>query len=248
MLEFKNISFKLGKKQLLKDISFKLEYGDKLCILGPNGASKSTLLRAILGFLPLKGEYYLHSKKANFANFYKHFSYVAQSAKINLPYTLFEVVLMGNYPNSKGLFYTQDDKKRALNALLLLDLAHLSSRTFSTLSGGEQQLGLIARALCKNSDILVLDEPSSALDLSFTNKLFKLLLNLNLKGLVFTTHDPSQASIASKVLMLKNGSVHAFGPTRTLLCEEKINSLYGIDSKLVCLPNGTRLFYQDIFK
>lgn len=242
-LKLLKLNLCVKKKQLLKDISFELLSKDKLCILGQNGSSKSTLLRCLVGLLDFSGGYYLKGVKVDKNKLYKSLAFVSQSPSLEFNYSLFELVLMGRYAKSSGIFYSKKDKMIAFKCLELLGIKELARQSFHTLSGGQQQLGFIARALCKQSRILILDEPSSALDLSRSAMLFKTLASLDLDLLIFTTHDPLHAVIANKILMLKAGELLGFGPTKSLLNTSYINELYGVDTTMSELENGARLFY-----
>lgn len=232
----------INKKPLLKSVSFSLEVGDKLCIMGKNGSSKSTLLKLLLGIVGFEGRYHLYGQMATPKLLAEKIGYVPQIAQVNFSFTLLEVVLMGRYNSSHGMFYTRAERMLAFEALEKLDILELRDRNFATLSGGEKQLGLIARALTKNAPILVLDEPTSALDISYQHRLLEILGALEVDNVIFTTHDPSHCFIANKVLMMKSGAALAFGSREALLTPANIKELYGITTQIVPLPNGSYYF------
>ncbi len=240
-----DMSVKIGKnKEILRHINFELGRGEICAILGANGSGKSTLLRAILGVLPYSGSVKIFNQECHsLSNLQrsKILSYVPQSQHISFPFTLLEVVMMGAFAKS-AFVYRAEDSKKACEALELLSIAHLASQKFSTLSGGQKQLGLIARALVQDSPIIVLDEPVSALDMSYAFRLLEILSTLRDKSIVITSHHPDQCFIAQRILMIKKGELFAFGNYDEILRESTIDALYGVTTQSVMLPNGGRYF------
>lgn len=242
MLKIQNLQTSLNKKQILKNINFELLEGETLCIIGKNGSGKSTLLRTLTGLLDYQGNIKIkHQELKTIQNKSKLIAYVPQDYKVSFNFSLLEVVLMGSYMRQKQIFYSKEDQLKAYDILERLGLSHLSNQLFCHLSGGQKQLGLIARALLQESQILILDEPVSALDISYYFDFLDWLYSLN-KTIIFTSHHIEHCFIANKILMLKNGEVFDFGKMKELLVEEKINALY--DKKFICtlLPNGGRYF------
>lgn len=162
---------------------------------------------------------------------------------MQLPFSLLEVVMMGRFHKRWGFGYTRQDRLSALENLEALNLAHLAHTDFSLLSGGQKQLGLIARALCQDAQILLLDEPVSALDISYSFRLLDIIASLD-KTIILTSHHPEQCFIASKILMLQGGKSLYYGLRDEALSQERIDALYGIKSVRVDLPNGGRYFCQ----
>lgn len=245
-LEITNVQVSLQKKLILKDITLKLPPCKILCLLGENGSGKSTLLRSILGLLPYKGSLKIHGQECQELSNHKRaklLSYVPQIQSVPFAFSLFEVVLMGRFNKSVGFNYSSFDKQCAKNALEMLEIGHLANRGFNELSGGQKQLGLIARALVQDSSILVLDEPVSALDMSHSYKLLHLLKHLEDKTILLTSHHPEQCFIADFVALLQEGRILAFGTPSTTLTSQNINTLYHIQCKEVSLSNGAKYFY-----
>ncbi len=245
MLEVKNLSLKLGKKQILKNINLALQKDEILCILGKNGSGKSSLLKCILGIWDYSGEILLNRQNAaqmGFKTRARKFSYVPQSCNIAFPFSLLEVVLMGRFSSSINFNYTAHDEKIALQALEMLGIAAFKDAKFYNLSGGQKQLGLIARAFAQDSEIMILDEPISALDLGACSKLLALIKSLK-KTIILTSHRPEQCFIAHKVCLIKGGEILAFGETQNALNIANIDALYDIKSAFIELPDDSRYFY-----
>ena len=177
----------------VKDASFNVEFGDYCCIVGMNGSGKSSLIKGILGLAPLSSgsiEYGVERGKI---------SYLPQINSIpsDFPATVREIVLTGAQKkqtprNLFSAFYSKEDIKSASNAIELLKITELTKKRFGELSGGQQQKVLLARALCKNPDLLILDEPCAGLDNNTVDSFYELLYDLNTLNKVtvlMITHD-----------------------------------------------------------
>lgn len=193
MISIKNLSVSYSGTDAINGISFDINSGDFLCILGPNGGGKTTLLNTILGFLkPDSGE--IFKDKA------LKISYVPQTAMLdrNFPISVLETVLTGTL--GKGLHpfrrFSAQQKKSACEILSAVGLDGYSKRQISELSGGEFQRLLIARALASEPEILLLDEPTANVDIASRDRIFSLLCELNKKGMtvVTVTHDLKAAA------------------------------------------------------
>ncbi len=198
--------------------------GTAAAVIGPNGRGKSTLVRCAAGLLtPTEGTV----RRAAPAG------YVPQGRSTTFAYPVRDMVLMGR-ARQVGTFAGPGpvDRAAAAAALDLVGLDHLAGRAFPTLSGGEQQLVLIARALAGQSPLLVLDEPTTGLDLHNQARVLGLLRALADDGMavLLTTHDPDHAlHVADTVVMLDGPAGTVSGPTRTMLTEARLSSLYGVD-------------------
>lgn len=244
--EIKNLSFSFGDKVVLKDIDFKIESGEVLSVLSPNGGGKTTLFRCILGILR---EYTgtilfddrdistMGAKKIS-----KCAAYVPQSHYPLFNYTVEEMVLMGTTPLLKNTASPQDpEKERAREALCKLGIEHLSKNGFIQLSGGEQRLVLIARALSRHPQLLVLDEPTADLDIGNQAMVMSHVKALSESGftVLMSTHDPSQAyAHSTRILALSDGKVLKIGKPEEVITEDLLKILYNIDSNIVQLPGG----------
>ena len=242
-IEVRNLSFSYGDRQVLFDISFSVGKGEFLSILGPNGVGKSTLFRCVLGLLSgYTGQVLvdgIDSRSFSVREAAKHIAYLPQSSHPIFNYSVFDIVLMGR-TSGLSTFRSpgQADKERCLWALEKVGIPHLSQRCFHRLSGGEQQLVLIARALVQKAPILMLDEPTAKLD--FGNQLLVLekAKSLAREGytVIQTTHHPEQSYMYSdRILALRKGRVLTEGTPKDVLTEETIRALYGVDVQVVSL-------------
>lgn len=216
LINCSNISLSYDNHTVISNLSFEVENGDYLCIVGENGSGKSTLIKSLLGLKqPSKGTIDLHEElKRN------EFGYLPQqnSMQKDFPASVFEVVLSG-FLNSRGIkpFYSKKNKEDALKNIEHLGMGNLTNRCYRELSGGQQQRVLLARALCATKKILLLDEPVSGLDPMVTNELYSLIKNINKNfgiTIIMVSHDiRSAVDNANKILHLKNNSFF-FGKTK----------------------------------
>lgn len=242
-IEVKNLSFSYGDRPVLHDISFSVGKGEFLSILGPNGVGKSTLFRCVLGLLSgYTGQVLVdgvdaHSFSVREAA--KHIAYIPQSSRSIFNYSAFDIVLMGR---TSGLATFRSpgkvDKELCLWAMEKVGITHLADRCFHRLSGGEQQLVLIARALVQKAPVLMLDEPTANLD--FGNQLLVLeqARALAREGytVIQTTHHPEQSYMFSdRILAIQKGRVLTEGTPKDVLTEDTIRMLYGVDVDVVSL-------------
>lgn len=216
-----NVSMSYEKKPVLEGVSFDVEQGDYLCIVGENGSGKTTLMKGILGLMPLRNGAILFDEGIS-AN---HIGYLPQQTVVqkDFPASVFEVVLSGCL-NRIGFrpFYSAREKQRALRNLETLGIANLKDKSYKALSGGQQQRVLLARALCAAEKIVLLDEPVNGLDPIVTEELYQIIRELNKTGvtIIMISHDVKAAvENANKILHI--GSVtEFFGPTDDYLESE----------------------------
>lgn len=233
-LEVKNLSFSYGKRQILCDISLSAREGEVLTILGANGAGKTTLFRCILGLLKNHtGEVLLDGENANALTpreAARRIAYIPQHSAANFHYRVSDMVLMG-LTNTLGTFALpgKREERLVMETLERVGISRLADRSFLKLSGGEQQLVLLARALVQNAPVLMLDEPASGLD--YGNQL---LVQRQAKALaaegytiIQTSHHPEQSYLYSdKILALKGGNIFQYGTPGDILTAENIKELY----------------------
>jgi iron complex transport system ATP-binding protein len=204
-----------------------VDRGKVFAILGPNGCGKTTLLKLLIGALhPQEGK--VHHKD--------HFAFVPQLFQVSFSYTVLDMVLMGRAARI-GLFSTPSakDEEAAFTALKRLKLDHLAQRPFDELSGGQKQLVIFARALATEADILILDEPTSSLDLKNQGVILEWITRLcHEEGLTvaFTTHHPHHAlAVADTTMLMLGEKEYLSGPTRDVMTEERLHGLYGVELK-----------------
>ena len=201
MLKVENLAVSLNGNEILKNITFEVKKGEYVCIVGENGGGKSTLIKAVLGEIPVKEGLVEFSKETG------KIGYLPQQANISkeFPASCFEVVCSGCV-NKMGLrpFYSKKEKAAAKENMERLGILSLAKRPFSVLSGGEKQRVLLARAFCAAENILVLDEPLTALDPVAREELYKIIKELNEEkgvAVLMVSHDiASSAKYASKIL------------------------------------------------
>lgn len=219
----------------ISDISFDVEDGEYLGIIGPNGGGKSTLLKAILGLVPLSsGTVEIYGEKNDKNKSY--IGYVPQFASVDkhFPITLLEVVLTGCLkPGLSPFFkYSSSNKKTAYELLERVGILDLANRQISELSGGEFQKMLIARALAAKPKLLLLDEPTASVDASSRDQIYNLLTELNKDmTIILVTHDLLAVSSQINRLACLNGHLVYHGEPE--LSEHIVNSLYGCPVDLI---------------
>ncbi len=219
LINCNNISLSYDNHIVVKNLSFEIESGDYLCIVGENGSGKSTLIKSILGLKkPSKGSIELNDElKRN------EFGYLPQqnSLQRDFPASVYEVVLSG-FLNSRGLkpFYSRKNKEDALKNIELLGISNLTKKCYRELSGGQQQRVLLARAVSSTKKILLLDEPVAGLDPKVTNELYSLINNINRDlgiTIIMVSHDiRSAVENANKILHLHEKD-YFFGKTKDYL-------------------------------
>ncbi|CZE46445.1 metal ABC transporter ATP-binding protein [Campylobacter geochelonis] len=202
-ISVENLNFGYDENLVLKDINFEYKKSDFLSIIGPNGGGKSTLLKLLLGLLtPHSGSIKVYGK--NPTEISSSLGYVPQHIPLNLsfPISVLEVVLMGQIGKKLFGFYDKADKEKAMNALELVGMQEFKNRRISALSGGQRQRIYIARALCSDAKILLLDEPTASIDVRGQAEIYELLKELNFKGtgVIMISHDTNIAiNFATKI-------------------------------------------------
>lgn len=229
MLELRHAGFAFAASTwVFRDVSFVVRPGTATVVLGRNGRGKTTLVRCAAGLLtPVEGDVRRDEPAG----------YVPQSRGSVFAYTVVDMVLMGR-ARHVGRFAApgRSDVAAAREAIDRVGIGALARRTFPTLSGGEQQLVLIARALAGQSGLLVLDEPASGLDLCNQSLVISLLVDLVAQGVavLLTTHQPDHAlHLASQVVLMDEECGAQCGPAADLLTDDRLSRLYGIDVSTV---------------
>ena len=237
MLEVRKITVGYAEKTIISDVSFALQNGEILAIVGANGAGKTTLLRSLNGTLPVQnGEVTINGKQLSDYSrreIAKTITVIAQENETKFPVTVADFVLAGRFAHS-GTFgwESEDDLKIAENALEICDLADYQNRVMNRLSGGERQRVILARALATGAQILLLDEPTTNLDLSNQALLFRLVRKRCKScesSAIVITHDLNLASeFADEILLLKQGEMIAKGEPKDVLTEENLREIFGV--------------------
>lgn len=253
--EVKNGCFSYGRgKEILHDICFEVTDGEVLSILGPNGVGKTTLLRCMMGLLSWKsGGTFLNDvdiRTMKDTELWKTIAYVPQAKGVAFSYTLEEMVLMGRSAYIGSLRQpTKEDLEVCHDAMNMLKIYHLKDKFCNAVSGGELQMALIARALCADPSMLVLDEPESNLD--FKNQLIILdtiekLSNDNGISCIFNTHYPVHAlKVSDSSLILSRDGTTRFGDTREIINPDCMREVFEVDVHINDVSYG-ELQYQTV--
>lgn len=205
LVRVKNLTLGYNGQAILKNLSFVVEEGDFICVVGRNGSGKTTLVKGILGLIkPMQGEVVFEDLQPNFVG------YMPQETNVNeyFPATVFEIVLSGSLNRAKRkFFYSQSDKKEALEKLELLKLIKIKNKSFNELSGGQKQKVLLARSLMATNKLLILDEPSNNLDFETKKDFYEILKKINQEQkitIIMITHDLDHDNlIGNKILSLR---------------------------------------------
>jgi iron complex transport system ATP-binding protein len=235
-----------GKRQIFKDISFTVDAGDVFCILGPNGTGKSTLLRCLCNLYPLgggsiriDGEDITRMKPAGLA---RKIGFIPQVHSPTFPYSVLDVVLMGRTPHLNMLATPSDkDYEIADDAIKTVGIESIRDSPYTELSGGQMQMVLFARVLAQEPEILLLDEPTSHLDIANQVHTIETIKKLAKKGLsmIMTSHFPDHAFLTSnKVGILKNGSFIQIGTADEVVTEKNLKMAYGADIRIMYVGDG----------
>ena len=238
-----NIQVSFGSKTILQDISLDLRDKEFVGIIGPNGSGKSTFLKCLYRVLqPNHGKIFFDGTEMSSLSHRDtalKMAVVAQHSTVNFDFSVLEMVLMGRSPY-KGLLDRDqiDDYEIARHALSQVGLSDFESRNFNTLSGGEQQRVILARALAQRTECLVLDEPTNHLDIKYQLELMTIVKRLD-ATVVAAIHDLNLAAIyCDRLIALKDGSVVCTGTPHEVLTEDTIRHIYGVSATVQTLPNG----------
>jgi len=234
-LRARGLSVTLSGRTVLRDIDLEAHPGEVLALLGPNGAGKSTLLKALAGLLPYEGRVEIAETDVaalSPRDRARRISYVPQRSLLRSALSVEEVVALGRYVHG-GSFggMSKSDKEAIDHALLTAHADALRDRIFTQLSVGEQQRVLLARALASDAPILLLDEPTAALDVGEGMAVLRLIRTLAARKhtLIVVLHDLADAlSTTDRALLLKDGRVVEQGDTREVISAEPIRAVYGV--------------------
>ncbi|NMA82849.1 MAG: ABC transporter ATP-binding protein [Epulopiscium sp.] len=239
MIETKNLSFGYNSQKVLKNINFIAYPGKITSIIGSNGTGKSTLLKNISGLLKSEGEIFLDGKNMHTMRrneIAKILSYLSQSTSCSVALNVFEVVLLGRL-NKLSYKVAEEEINRVMEVLKQLNIEHLASRNIGELSGGQRQLVFIAQALVKKPKILILDEPTSSLDLYYQLEILKLLKELTITNqftTLVTLHQLELAArFADKIIVLKEGEVFKKGTPNEIITTKMLREVYRVHANVI---------------
>ncbi len=243
-IAIKKVRFSYGSTPVLEDITFSLEEGTILGLLGPNGSGKTTLIRCIDRILHPEGtilidEQDLHTMRR--VEIASKIGYVPQNGTRIAAATVFDVVMMGRTPHMSWRL-GERDLDRIEYAIRILGIEDLAERDYNELSGGQQQKVLIARAVAQDPKILLLDEPINSLDMHHQLEVLATIFDLSRSTgmtVVMAVHDLSIAArYADMLMMLKKGKVVAIGRPEDLITPARIREVYGVEARIIHDPEA----------
>ncbi len=240
MLEVKNLTAGYSQSQkIIKNISLKVNTGERICLLGPNGCGKTTLLKAIAGIIESSGEVLIDGKP--FFNLprkeiAKQIAVMEQLESIYFPYTVFQTVMLGRYAHIHGSAFsapTKQDKQQVNKALEAVDLTMLKDNMITALSGGQLQRVFLARIIAQNPKIILLDEPTNHLDLKnqiHTIDFLKKHSEKNNITIIGVFHDLNLAMrLSDEMVFMKNGQLVISGNKEKVLNSKTLKEIYEMD-------------------
>lgn len=245
-IELRGVNWTVEAQQIIKSISLEANSGEFIGIIGPNGSGKTSLLRLIYRLYPPDtGVIYLdeHDILAmSIKETARRIAVVTQESGNDFDFTVYEMVMMGRTPHKK-LFNadTVEDDVIVRNSLKRVGMLSLAQRDFHTLSGGEKQRVLIARALAQQAQVLVLDEPTNHLDIRYQFEIMELIRSLGITTIA-AMHDLNlTAAYCDRIYLLKAGKVVAHGQPQDVLTVGQIRSVYGVNVEVEVRPSTGRL-------
>lgn len=237
-IHVKQVDVEIGTKQILHQIDFDVQQGEFFGLIGPNGSGKSTLIKTIAHLQQTKqGDIQVHEiPQQTFSNkeLAKFISYVPQETVVGFDFKAIDVVKMGRHAYG-SLFKsdTKEDEAIVRWAMEQTDTVHLMDRSIQSLSGGQRQLVMIAKALAQDTPIILLDEPISALDVYYQLKILTMLQSLCAQGktIIIVLHDLNLASrFCHKLMILNEGKIQKLGTPEEVLTQSTLKNIYHIDA------------------
>lgn len=240
-LKVDHVSVTLSGTEIVKDISMKVDNKQFVGIVGPNGCGKSTLLKSIYKVIkPQKGLVFLGDKdvlKSSARAISKDLGVVGQFNELSFDFTVREMVMMGRTPHKHFMESDNiEDYKIVADALERVNLAKYADRSYLTLSGGEKQRVILARAIAQEPEFLILDEPTNHLDIKYQLQILSVVKSLNI-GVLAALHDLSMASVYCDILyVVKDGQIIASGNPKAVLTKKLIRQVFEIDCEIYSNP------------
>ena len=240
----------LGGSQILRGVDLRAERGELVGIIGPNGSGKSTLLKCIYRVLqPTGGVVYLDGRtlsEYSYKQSARQVAVVAQHNYYNFDFSVQDVVMMGRAPHKRALDRDNaQDYQMVARALETVGMADFAQRSFATLSGGEQQRVILARALAQDTPCLILDEPTNHLDIKYQLQLMDIVKSLD-RTVIAAIHDLNIAAMyCDRLYAVKEGRVVASGRPEEVLTPELIRTVYEVNAGVLRdREGGLRIFYH----
>ena len=235
-VEIENIAYAYGRRPVLESLTFSIPQGDFFIIIGPNGSGKTTLMKIVAGIQkPIHGairilgrDIHRYTRK----ELARKIAYVPQRMPVDFPFSVMEIVLMGRAPYQGMLGFENDkDLEKARQAVRFTGIEHLAERRLNQLSGGECQRVFIARAICQEPYVMLLDEPTASLDLSHQVRIMDLMEQLKAEKqitVVMVSHDVNLAAMyGNRLLLLDKGHIAKIGPPENVMTYQTLERSYG---------------------
>lgn len=246
MIEIKNLNCDISKRKILKDINLKFEKGKTYGIIGPNGSGKSTILKNIMRIIePKKNSISLNGKDVreySSKEYSKKISFVFQENNRDIEFSVYEIIMMGRYPYIDLLGSPSDSDNRIVEDIMkAIDIYHLKDRYISELSGGEAQKVFIGRALVQKTEIILLDEPTSMLDIHNSVEIMQLIEKIKLEHnltVIMVLHDLNLAfSYCDEIILLEDGTIKLTGDKNKVINSNDLKTVYKDRIKVEKLEN-----------
>ena len=261
ILSVNDLRFSYGTHRALDRVSFEMRRGEILCVMGPNGSGKSTLLDCVMGLRrPESGTVILNGKNVpdcSRTELARQAAYVPQNHSVTFPYTVREAVLMGRTAHLAAFGAPgAADRAAAEDAMRRVGISHLADQSYGSISGGELRLVLLARALCQQTPLVLMDEPTAHLDYRNALQLLEMVSALSKSdGISFliATHAPDQAFFLEargcdmSALFLRKGVAAAYGKPGAIITEDRLREVYGVRARILeCEGEKTILLQQSL--
>jgi len=241
VLEVLDLHCGYGKKEIVHGASLTVGQGEFVCIIGANGCGKTTLLKSILGLIPaFSGDVSMDGqdvRRLNEKQRARMFAYIPQAHTPPFPFTTADVILMGRTPYIGRMSQIKEEDRRIVwDAMVTLGIEGLAQRTYTKLSGGQQQLILIARAMAQQPELIIMDEPTASLDFGNQQTVLSRMRELSAAGtsVLMVTHDPHHAFYcADRVVVMGEGQVLVDGEPERVLTKERLEEIYSTEINVV---------------
>ena len=247
-IKSENINVTLEKNNILKGINIEVDNKEFVGIIGPNGSGKSTLLKCIYRVLkPNDGAILLDNvdiKEMSVKESSKRLAVLSQHNNYNFDFTVKDIVLMGRSPHKKFMERDNEEDYDIVNeALKKVDMFEFKDRSFQSLSGGEQQRVILARALAQQPKCLILDEPTNHLDIKYQLQLMRIVKGLGIE-VIAAIHDLNIAAMyCDKIYVLKDGEIIKYGKPKDVLTKEIIKDVYEVDAEVIVNEDRVNIYY-----